>query len=249
MWRDLRTIRERDPAATSLLEVLFLYPGLHALWAHRVAHRLRAWHIPFVPRWISAVARLLTGVDIHPGARIGRGFFIDHGACVVIGETAVVGDDVTLYQGVTLGGTGKERGKRHPTVGSRVVVGAGAKVLGRITIGDDVYIGANAVVLRDVPSNCTVVGVPGRITRREGRRIPGITLDHTHLPDPVQRHLELLEKEVQAIEQHLQLWATNAQKSLLKELIEETETGVHRERRGARAADRGEATQPREGGL
>ncbi len=214
MWRDLRTVRERDPAATNVLEILLLYPGLHALWVHRLAHLVWRWRVPFVPRWLSTVARFLTGIDIHPGAQIGRGFFIDHGAGVVIGETAMIGDDVTLYQGVTLGGTGKERGKRHPTLGSRVVV-----------------------------------GVPGRITRREGRRVPGITLDHTHLPDPVQRHLGLLEKEVRAIEQHLQLWATNAQKSLLRELIEETETGVHHERKGPRTPDRGDAAQPREGGL
>jgi serine O-acetyltransferase len=248
MWRDLRTVRERDPAATNVLEILFLYPGLHALWMHRLAHPLWRWRVPFVPRWVSTVARFFTGIDIHPGAQIGRGFFIDHGAGVVIGETTVIGDDVTLYQGVTLGGTGKERGKRHPTLGDRVVVGTGAKVLGRITVGDDVYIGANAVVLRDVPSNCTVVGVPGRVTRREGRRVPGITLDHTHLPDPVQRHLELLEKEVEAIEQHLQLWATNAQKSLLRELIEKSETGAPREGSGTRPPDPGDAAEPREGG-
>jgi serine O-acetyltransferase len=249
MWRDLRAIQDRDPAATSLLEVLLLYPGLHALWLHRAAHALWRARIPFVPRWLSHVGRWLTGIDIHPGASIGRGFFIDHGAGVVIGETAVVGEDVTLYQGVTLGGTGKERGKRHPTIGSRVVVGAGAKVLGRITVGDDVYIGANAVVLRDIPSQSTVVGVPGRITRREGKRVPGVTLDHTHLPDPVTRHLALLEKEVQAIEQHLHLWVSSAQESLIRELIEETESGVHSDRPPGGAPDAPAAPKPREGGL
>jgi serine O-acetyltransferase len=249
MWRDIRTIQERDPAATSALEVLLLYPGLHALWMHRVAHALRRAGVPFAPRWIAHVSRWLTGIEIHPGATIGRGFFIDHGTGVVIGETAVIGDDATLYQGVTIGGTGKERGKRHPTIGDRAVIGAGAKVLGKITIGDDVAIGANAVVLRDVPSNSTVVGVPGRITRREAKRVPGVTLDHARLPDPVARHLALLEKEVQAIEQHLHLWASSAQESLMRELIEESETGLHSEGHPGGAPDRPAPPKPREGGL
>ncbi len=249
MWRDLRALRERDPAATNVVEILLCYPGLHAIWFHRVASGLRRLRIPVLPRLVSHFSRFITGIDIHPGARIGRGFFIDHGAAVVIGETAVIGDDVTLYQGVTLGGTGKERGKRHPTIGDRVVVGAGAKVLGGIEVGDDVYIGANAVVLRDVPPNCTVVGVPGRITRRDMKRVPGVSLDHTHLPDPVTRHLELLEKEVQAIEQHLHLWHSSAQESLLREMIEETETGMPRERRPERTSEPPEVEEPREGGL
>jgi len=249
MWRDLRALRERDPAATNVVEILLCYPGLHAIWFHRVASGLWRLRIPVLPRLVSHFSRFITGIDIHPGARIGRGFFIDHGAAVVIGETAVIGDDVTLYQGVTLGGTGKERGKRHPTIGDRVVVGAGAKVLGGIEVGDDVYIGANAVVLRDVPPNCTVVGVPGRITRRDTKRVPGVSLDHTHLPDPVTRHLELLEKEVQAIEQHLHLWHSSAQESLLREMIEETETGMPRERRPERTSEPPEVEEPREGGL
>src|SRR2546426_1103592 len=160
---DLRAVFERDPAATSKLEVILTYAGFHALLAYRVAHRLHTWGIPFVPRAISQLARWLTGIEIHPAATIGRGFFIDHGMGVVIGETTEIGDYVTLFQGVTLGGTGKERGKRHPTLGSHVVVGAGAKILGGIKIGDNVKIGANSVVLKSVPPNSTVIGVPARI--------------------------------------------------------------------------------------
>jgi len=163
---DLRTISERDPAARNLLEILFCYPGLHALLFHRVAHPLYRLGVPFLPRFISHLSRFFTGIEIHPGAVIGKGVFIDHGMGVVIGETAIVGDYTLIYQGATLGGTGKETGKRHPTLGSHVIVGAGAKVLGNIQIGNHVRIGAGSVVLRDVPSNTTVVGVPGRVTRQ-----------------------------------------------------------------------------------
>ncbi len=194
---------ERDPAATSFLEVFLTYSGLHAIIAYRIAHRLREWNVPFLPRCISQVARWLTGIEIHPGAHIGRGLFIDHGMGVVIGETAVVGDDVTIYQGVTLGGTGKEKGKRHPNIGHRVVIGAGAKILGNITISDDVRVGANAVVVRDVPPDATVVGVPGRIVKEEGLHHPGLNLDHTNLPDPVVDRLENLQHEIDAIETQL----------------------------------------------
>lgn len=160
---DVRTVFHRDPAARSILEVLFCYPGLHAVWLHRVAHRLWTFRFNFLARFLSHVNRALTGIEIHPGAVIGRRFFIDHGMGVVIGETAEIGDDVTLYQGVTLGGTSLEKKKRHPTLGNRVVVGGGAKVLGALQVGDDARIGAGAVVVKDVPSGATVVGVAGRV--------------------------------------------------------------------------------------
>ena len=194
---------ERDPAARNVVEVLLTYSGLHAIICHRVAHGLERAHIPVLPRLLMAVARGFTGIEIHPAARIGRGLFIDHGTGVVIGETAIIGNRVTLFQGVTLGGTGKERGKRHPTIGNNVVIGAGAKVLGNITIGHDAMIGANAVVIRDVPDHSTVVGVPGRITKTKDRHFPGINLDHTHLPDPLTERLERLQHEIDAIEHHL----------------------------------------------
>jgi len=197
--QDLQAVFERDPAATSRLEVFFLYSGFHALLAYRVSHWLWSRKIPFFPRLISQVTRWLTGVEIHPGASIGTGFFIDHGMGVVIGETTEIGDYVTLFQGVTLGGTGKERGKRHPTLGNHVVVGAGAKVLGGIRIGDNVKVGANAVVLRAVPANSTVVGNPGRIVRCDGERIPEATMDHANIPDPVAERFDAMEQELIAL--------------------------------------------------
>lgn len=200
---EIRACFERDPAARHLLEVLLTYSGLHALICYRLAHPLDRLKVPLLPRLIMMVARWLTGIEIHPSATIGRGLFIDHGAGVVIGETAIIGKNVTLFQGVTLGGTGKERGKRHPTIGDDVVIGAGAKVLGNITIGKSSMVGANAVVIRDVPEHSTVVGVPGRITRTKDRHFPGIKLDHTHLPDPLAERLELLQREIDALERHL----------------------------------------------
>ena len=200
---ELRACFERDPAARNLIEVLLTYSGLHVLVCHRFAHALDRLRIPILPRLIMTAARLATGVEIHPSATIGRGLFIDHGMGVVIGETAVLGNNVTLFQGVTLGGTGKERGKRHPTIGDNVVIGAGAKVLGNITVGNDSMIGANAVVIRDVPEHSTVVGVPGRVTRTKDRHFPGIKLDHTHLPDPLAERLEVLQREIDALEEHL----------------------------------------------
>ena len=194
--KDFKAALERDPAATSRLEVFLTYSGFHALLAYRVAHWLLSWKVPFFPRFLSQAARWLTGVEIHPGAMIGTGFFIDHGMGVVIGETSEIGDYVTLFQGVTLGGTGKERGKRHPTLGNHVVVGAGAKVLGGIRIGDNVKIGANAVVLRSVPPNSTVVGNPGRIVKYDGARIPEATMDHTNIPDPIAERFEAMEREL-----------------------------------------------------
>jgi serine O-acetyltransferase len=200
---EVKACFERDPAARNVLEVLLTYSGLHAVICHRIAHALDRLKVPVLPRLIMTLARLATGVEIHPSAVIGRGLFIDHGMGVVIGETAVLGERVTLFQGVTLGGTGKERGKRHPTIGDNVVIGAGAKVLGNITVGRDSMIGANAVVIRDVPEHSTVVGVPGRVTRIKDRHFPGVKLDHSHLPDPLAERLELLQREIDALEQHL----------------------------------------------
>jgi serine O-acetyltransferase len=197
--QDLQAVFERDPAATSRLEVFFTYSGFHALLAYRISHWLWNRKVPFFPRLISQITRWLTGVEIHPGATIGTGFFIDHGMGVVIGETTEIGDYVTLFQGVTLGGTGKERGKRHPTLGSHVVVGAGAKVLGGIRIGDNVKVGANAVVLRSVPANSTVVGNPGRIVKYDGERLPEATMDHTNIPDPIAERFESMEQELIAL--------------------------------------------------
>ena len=194
--QDLQAAFERDPAATSRLEVFLTYSGFHALMSYRVAHGLWRRKIPFVPRFLSQMTRWLTGIEIHPGAKIGTGFFIDHGMGVVVGETTEIGDYVTLFQGVTLGGTGKERGKRHPTLGSHVVVGAGAKVLGGINIGDNVKVGANAVVLRSVPPNSTVVGNPGRVVKYEGVRVPEATMDHINIPDPIAERFEAMEREL-----------------------------------------------------
>lgn len=193
---DLRAVFDRDPSATSLLEVVLTYSGFHALLAYRISHWLKSYNVPFIPRAISQLARWLTGIEIHPSAVIGTGFFIDHGMGVVIGETAEIGDFVTLFQGVTLGGTGKERGKRHPTLGNHVVVGAGAKILGGIKIGDNVKIGANSVVLKNVPPNSTVIGVPARIIKTQGERLPDATMDHINLPDPIMDRFTALEQEL-----------------------------------------------------
>lgn len=199
---DFRIIFDRDPAARNWLEVLFCYPGLQALLFHRLAHWLHIIGIPFIPRLISHIARFLTGIEIHPGAAIGQGVFIDHGMGVVIGETAIVGDYALIYQGVTLGGTGKESGKRHPTLGENVVVGAGAKVLGNIQIGNNVRIGAGSVVLRDVPSSCTVVGVPGRIIYRSGVRVA--PLEHSNLPDSEAEVIRALVDRIEWLEEQIQ---------------------------------------------
>ena len=199
---DFQIIFERDPAARNWLEVLFCYPGLQALLFHRFAHWLYTVGIPFIPRLISHLARFLTGIEIHPGAQIGRGVFIDHGMGVVIGETAIVGDYTLIYQGVTLGGTGKETGKRHPTLGENVVVGAGAKVLGNIQIGNTVRIGAGSVVLRDVPSDCTVVGVPGRVIYRSGVRVN--PLAHGNLPDSEAVVIRTLVDRIESLEEQIQ---------------------------------------------
>ena len=194
---DIQTIYDKDPAAENILEVIFCYPGLHALILHRIAHKLNYWKIPLLPRMLSNFSRFLTGIEIHPNARIGRRFFIDHGMGVVIGATTIIGDDVLLYQGVTLGGTGKEHGKRHPTLGDNIVVGSGAKVLGNITIGSNSRIGAGSVVIDDVPENSTVVGIPGRIVHQK-LLIEG-QLFHNRIPDPVTCQLNRLKYEVQEL--------------------------------------------------
>jgi serine O-acetyltransferase len=201
MWRAIReqidTIFREDPAARSVIEILLCYPGFHAIVLHRLAHKLYRARVPLLPRLISQCGRFFTGIEIHPGARIGRRFFIDHGMGVVIGETTEIGDDVLLYQGVTLGGTGNEKGKRHPTLGNHVVVGTGAKVLGNIRIGDNVKIGAGSVVVRPVPGNSTVVGVPGRVVRTRGEN--GV-LEHGKLPDPQGQALDDLTQRVSELE-------------------------------------------------
>lgn len=197
---DVRAAFQKDPAAYSLVEVLTSYPGVHAILLHRVAHFFLKLGLPFVPRYLSHIARQNSGIDIHPGAKIGHDFFIDHGSGTVIGETSEIGNNVTLYQGVTLGGTSLERMKRHPTLGNNVVVGAGAKLLGPIKIGDNVKIGANSVVTKDVPPNSVVVGVPGRIVARNGKRIPKIDLFHGDLPDPLIEIIKKLEARITELE-------------------------------------------------
>ena len=202
MRHDISSVLERDPAARSRLEVFLVYSGLHAIWMHRISHWLWTHNVRFFARWLSQIARGLTGIEIHPGATIGPGFFIDHGMGVVIGETAEVGADVTLYHGVTLGGTSIEKGKRHPTLGDRVVVGAGAKVLGNILIGEDSRIGANAVVVKSVPPNSVVVGVPGQIVKRSQPHHVGDApdLNHTSLPDVIGVTLKQLLERVDSLE-------------------------------------------------
>ncbi|MBK5092565.1 MAG: serine O-acetyltransferase, partial [Actinobacteria bacterium] len=197
---DIEAVKDRDPAATNTLEIILSYPGLHAIWMHRVAHYLHTRNVPLIPRLISMLARAVTGIEIHQGARIGKGFFIDHGMGVVIGETTEIGDNVTIFQGVTLGGTGKEKGKRHPTIEDNVVIAAGAKVLGPITIGENSRVGAQSVVLQDVPPNCTVVGVPGRVTVCSGERISPVDLHHENLPDPVLDMFNTLERRLDRLE-------------------------------------------------
>jgi serine O-acetyltransferase len=198
-YADIKAAQKIDPAAKSFLGIILLYPGLHALIYYRMAHFFYRARLFLLARFISQIARSFTGIEIHPGARIGKRFFIDHGLGVVIGETAIVGDDVLLYQGSTLGGTGIVKGKRHPTIGNNVVIGAGAKVLGNIVIGDNSYIGANAVVVKDVPPNSTVVGVPGRITKQDGKKMD-ISLDHARMLDPIMQSIEELQDRVKDLE-------------------------------------------------
>ena len=208
---DVRSVLERDPAARNPIEVFLLYPGIHAVFWHRPAHFFYKIHLKFIARLISQISRFFTGIEIHPGATIGKGLLIDHGMGVVIGETAVIGDDCTIYQGVTLGGTGKESGKRHPTLGNNVMVGSGAKVLGPFTVGDNSKIAAGAVVLTAVPPNTTCVGVPARIVRQDGKRIGICDLDQVDVPDPISLqlctlsvHIRNLEKKISELEKELE---------------------------------------------
>lgn len=221
MFQIFRTLREeiqvvfdRDPAVKSVWEVIFCYPGFHAVINHRIAHFFYKKRMFFIARFISHISRFLTGIEIHPGAKIGRGLFIDHGSGVVIGETAEIGDNVTIYQGVTLGGTGKEKGKRHPTIGNNVTISAGAKVLGSFTVGDNVKIGAGSVVLKSVPPNCTVVGVPGRIVIRDGVKVEdvriGVDLEHHMLPDPIEETLIAMQAKIAELERRLSRYEEEA---------------------------------------
>ncbi len=199
---DVQSVRDRDPAARSFFEILLLYPGLRAIRMHRRAYWCYHHKLFFLARWISQRAARKTGIEIHPAATIGRRFFIDHGTGVVIGETTIIGDDVTLYQGVTLGGTGKDVGKRHPTIGNGVMIGAGAKVLGPFTVGAGSQIAAGAVVLSEIPPNCTAVGVPAQVIKENGERIP---LDQIHIPNPVQQHIDALDARIRDLEAKLNI--------------------------------------------
>lgn len=199
---DIAAVQERDPAARGKAEVLALSSGVHALAAYRVAHRLHKNEHYFAARAISQAAKVVTGIEIHPGATIGKGLVIDHGSGVVIGETAEIGDNCTIYQGVTLGGTGKDVGKRHPTLGNNVLVGAGAKVLGPLYIGDNSKVAANAVVLKEIPENCTAVGMPAKVVKREGIRVSS-DLDQIHIPDPVSQEIKRLEERIASLEEQL----------------------------------------------
>jgi serine O-acetyltransferase len=200
---DVDVVFDQDPAARNRLEVILTYSGLHAIWAHRIAHALYKRRLFFIARVISQISRFFTGIEIHPGAKIGRRFFIDHGMGVVIGETCEIGDNVTLYQGVTLGGTGKEKGKRHPTVKNNALIASGAKVLGNITIGENSKVGAGSVVLKDVPDNSTVVGIPGKVVVQNGERVRK-DLEHNKLPDPISDKLEAMEREIKELKLELE---------------------------------------------
>lgn len=195
MREDIASVFENDPAARSKIEVVLTYAGLHAIWSHRLAHFFFKKKLYFIARVISQVSRFFTGIEIHPGATIGRNFFIDHGMGVVIGETCEIGDHVTVFQGVTLGGTGKEKGKRHPTIGNYAMIAAGAKVLGNITIGENAKVGSGSVVLKDVPPNSTVVGIPGRVVVKDGRKVKP-DLNHSDLPDPIADRFKKLELQI-----------------------------------------------------
>ncbi|RFB11582.1 serine O-acetyltransferase [Bacillus sp. HNG] len=205
MKEDIEVVFEQDPAARSHFEVILTYSGLHAIWAHRVAHFLFKRKMFFLARTVSQISRFFTGIEIHPGAKIGRRFFIDHGMGVVIGETCEIGDNVTVFQGVTLGGTGKEKGKRHPTVKDNALIASGAKVLGSITIGENSKVGAGSVVLQDVPPNSTVVGIPGRVVIQDGVKVRNTKdLNHRDLPDPVSDKIRELENEIKSLKEELQ---------------------------------------------
>ncbi|MCD6133843.1 MAG: serine O-acetyltransferase [Deltaproteobacteria bacterium] len=219
---DIHTVLERDPAARNSLEVFFCYPGLHALWGYRIAHFFWEHKLKFIGRLVSHIVRFFTGIEIHPGAKIGRRFFIDHGMGVVIGETTEIGDDVTLYQGVTLGGTSLKKVKRHPTLKNNVVVGGGAKVLGAVTIGENSRIGASSVVVKDVPPDSTVVGIPGRVVKKKGKT-EGVDLEHTKIPDIEGKLMRYLLHRVERIERELKALSTGDKESMEKERLKEAE--------------------------
>ena len=202
MKEDMDVVFEQDPAARNYFEVFLTYSGLHAIWLHRVAHRLYKWNLHFIARALSQCSRFLTGIEIHPAAIIGRRFFIDHGMGVVIGETCEIGNDVIMYQGVTLGGTGHDKGKRHPTVGNNVLIATGAKVLGAITIGENSNIGGGSVVLKDVPPNATVVGIPGRVVKQDGKKVTE-KLNHHLMPDPIADRLKKMQQEIDELKVEL----------------------------------------------
>ncbi|MGV3667301.1 MAG: serine O-acetyltransferase [Leptospira bouyouniensis] len=203
MFENIKIIKKFDPAAKSYLEIILCYPGLHALWLHKLAHLLFRLRLPIIPRLFNYISRFLTGIDIHPGAKIAPGVFIDHGAGVVIGETAIVGTGSLIFQGVTLGGTGKETGKRHPTIGKNVVIGAGAKILGNITVEDHVRVGAGSVVMRNVPAGCTVVGIPGKVVKAGDGTSDSMEqmLDHNQMPDPIAKVFSVLLEKVETQQQ------------------------------------------------
>lgn len=219
MREDVQAVKAEDPASASSFIIWLVYSGLHARWAHEIEHRLWVKGHKGFARWLAQWTRNRTGVEIHPGAQIGRRFFVDHGSGVVIGETAIVGDDCVLYQGVTLGGTGNETGKRHPTLGNNVMVGAGAKILGNITIGNNCKIGGGSVVLKDIPDNCTVVGIPGHIVIRDGHRVQkareSASKRHEYLPDPVEEEIESLRREMKAIELRIEQLSSGSMGDLL----------------------------------
>jgi serine O-acetyltransferase len=202
MKEDMDVVFEQDPAARTYLEVFLTYSGLHSIWSHRIAHWFYKRKLFFLARSISQISRFFTGIEIHPGAKIGRRFFIDHGMGVVIGETCEIGDNVTVFQGVTLGGTGKEKGKRHPTIKDNALIASGAKVLGSITIGENAKIGAGSVVLKDVPDNSTVVGIPGKVVIQDGKRVSR-DLEHNKLPDPVEDRCAQLQKEIDLLKEEI----------------------------------------------
>jgi serine O-acetyltransferase len=203
MRADIRTVKERDPACRSSLDVVFSYPGFHALFFHRIAHRFWGWGLKFLARLVSHISRMLTGIEIHPAVKVGKGFFIDHGMGVVIGETTEIGDNVTLYQGVTLGGVSLKKEKRHPTLRDNVVVGAGAKVLGPFEVGENSRIGSNSVVVKEVPPNSTVVGIPGRIVIKEGKKVDEVDLNHQIMPDPVAQAFNCMMDQLQLMNKRL----------------------------------------------
>jgi serine O-acetyltransferase len=213
---DIKAVFARDPAARSTLEIIFCYPGLHAIWFHRIAHWFWSRECYFIGRYISHIARFLTGVEIHPGAKIGKGFFIDHGMGVVIGETAEIGENVTLYHGVTLGGVTWDKVKRHPTIGDNVVIGSGAKILGPFTVGNNSKIGSNSVVVKEVPPNSTVVGIPGRVVMAMEQPSERVDLEHGKLPDPEAKAISCLFDQIRELEKKYQIleadhWAIKAQ--------------------------------------